>query len=153
MREIKFRVWASDDANPNGRMYYRGDAIEPEVGGHKTEGVFLLSAHGDLIAARANQHLPEGTIWARVANNELEVMQYTGLIDDNVEEVYEGDVIFNEDRNENGIVAWSKEKAMFVTEYPQSEDAFPLWETLNNCYRVIGNIYEHPHLLTSQINK
>lgn len=144
MREIKFRVWASNDANPKGKMYYPGDAIEPEVGGHKTEGVFLLSAHGDLLTARADQRAQEGMIWSRVANNDLHVMQYTGLIDDNVEEVYEGDIIFNEDRNENGVVEWSNDKAMFVTKYPESEDSFPLWETLNNCYKVIGNIYENP---------
>ena len=77
----------------------------------------------------------------------IPVMQFTGLIDDNVEEVYEGDIIFNEDRNEHGVVTWSKEKAMFVTEYPESKDAFPLWETLGNCYKVVGNIYENQGIL------
>lgn len=78
-----------------------------------------------------------------VAQSHLEVMQFTGLLDKNGKEIFEGDIIQDED-------GWKK-----VVTY--NED---VWE--EGCYHyagfsflnsadqieVIGNIYENPELIS-----
>ena len=83
--------------------------------------------------------------FAEVISNS--VGQFTGLNDKNGKEIYKGEILYNNDRKEHCIVKYSKEKAMFIVKYLESNDEFPLWESiLNLCYSV-GNIYENPELL------
>lgn len=73
--------------------------------------------------------------------------QFTGLSDKNDIEIYGGEIIFNDDRKEYGVVKWDSKKAMFVTEYLVSKDCFPIWETLSNLYYSVGNVFDNPELL------
>ena len=75
------------------------------------------------------------------------VGQFTGLHDKNGKEIYEGEILYNNDRKEHCIVKYSKEKAMFIVEYLESNDEFPLWESISNLCYSVGNIYENPELL------
>jgi hypothetical protein len=75
------------------------------------------------------------------------MVQFTELEDKNGEEVYEGEIILNDDRNEVAIVKWDNKKAMFITEYVETKDRYPLWESLSNLYYSIGNIYENHELI------
>ncbi len=36
---------------------------------------------------------------------------------------------------------------MFIVEYLESKDKFPLWESISNLNYSVGNIYENPELL------
>ena len=75
------------------------------------------------------------------------VGQFTGLHDKNGKEIYEGEILYNNDREEYCIVKYSKEKAMFIVKYLESNDEFPLWESISNLCYSVGSIYENPELL------
>ena len=72
-----------------------------------------------------------------VPNDDLEIMQFTGLLDKNGKEIYEGDVTRCGQEEKIGVVEWHKEFAMFTN----CAVADP-----NKC-EVIGNIYENPELI------
>lgn len=129
MRELKFRAWGKRS---------QGDSI--------MYSPFSLS---EMIKGDWPKD-DTGFIW----------MQYTGLKDKNGTPIYEGDILEHLDKNY--VVRWDEHMAAFQTQNPRdSVDAdffnwgnIPSLQTLlsgvpewrANC-EVIGNIYEHKHLL------
>lgn len=84
-----------------------------------------------------------------IVNNDLVLMQSTGLTDKNGKEIFEGDVLKVTDKYSwSEVVSFSEKKAMFVSKeigFPES----PLWELFNTVLfeiEIIGNIYENPEL-------
>jgi uncharacterized phage protein (TIGR01671 family) len=120
MREIKFRAWHKRHKE---MFYYVEHVTHPdgstEIGyiGYKDEGLF------------------------RPDEDQVELMQYTGLKDCKGQDIYEGDIVRVEDT------------ALDAVEYQgASFTVFNL--SLNNFapenVEILGNIYEHPELLKEQ---
>jgi len=120
-REIKFRAWYKDEE----KIY--------EVKG-------LSFSSGELYAVELWSD--EGTLdgkWHEysVYIRDVELMQYTGLKDCKGEEIYEGDIV--KDGNWIGQVPAINE----MIEMAIGDGMMPDYKH----GEIIGNIYEHPHLL------
>ncbi|MGC3942794.1 YopX family protein [Streptococcus koreensis] len=85
---------------------------------------------------------------------EIELMQSTGLKDENSKEIFEGDILEVTDKHSwLEVVSYSQEKVMFVTEEINREfkvPESPLYDLSDSTFlkfKVIGNIYENSELL------
>jgi uncharacterized phage protein (TIGR01671 family) len=82
--------------------------------------------------------------------NKIEPMQYTGLIDKDGNEIYEGDIVKSVDEDlkpQIYTIVWSETRACFDMKLGYSARIlFPL----SHAMEVIGNIYENPDLLSNQ---
>lgn len=128
MRAIKFRCW--DDES--------GEMIN-EVGVDPAGVAYKFPddlAGYDTVSADSADYWPDGKL-----------MQFTGLIDMNKIEVYEGDILrITNPMTKNSVIKsvwWNGETTRF--------NGIPT--SLVNVYEVIGNIYESPQLLEQEITK
>ena len=90
------------------------------------------------------------------------LMQCTGLEDIAGKLIYEGDILFEDCKNEvypNGkywIVKWHDKHTQFYIEMinPSKYEFYPQWHLARHDldYKIIGNIYENPELLTKDGN-
>lgn len=89
-----------------------------------------------------------------IVNNDLNLMQSTGLFDENDKEIFDGDILKVKIMNGQSwleIVRYNDEKAMFVSkEMKRKVPESPLYDLFNTdlfVVEVVGNIYENPELL------
>ena len=150
MREIKFRAWNLDKRKFEDLSNI---AIAPE------DGKLL----------RANE--TDEFIYETGA---FELMQYTGLKDKNGKEIYEGDIVkfhafieggglsgsHETDYNGKGIIEYRDDGMCFVinakSPYENKNIDWLVQDTSNfgeECFEVIGNIYENPELLDKPIKE
>ncbi|HEY9826377.1 MAG TPA: YopX family protein [Stenomitos sp.] len=83
--------------------------------------------------------------WASCMMNQKDeyvLMQFTGLLDKNGKEIYEGDVVRRSDKNYVGEVRY--QNARYEIQYDCHHEDF---NAKPNYYVVLGNIYENPELL------
>lgn len=150
MREIKYRAWDNEK-----RFMFVPTQIELSQGEN-------FSRWEEWKPMAWRDKLPEegsGGI-GRFIGTECEIMQYTGLKDRNGKEIYEGDILryldsydcstesgydFEEFMNA-GRVVFDNEKARFDITNKNDIGYYDWIESISDC-EVIGNIYEHPHLL------
>jgi uncharacterized phage protein (TIGR01671 family) len=146
MRTIKFRAW--DDGKKEWLLGYK----YPNLGGFSIDGECVLMGE-----------------WANVCtsfmfendnrkSDDLKLMQFTGLLDKNSKEIYEGDVITYKRSIGNWTgqymttthkIVFSEEVFAFVMEY--GSQYIKLRKHWGYEYEVIGNIYENPELLDNKL--
>lgn len=148
MRDIKFRAYSKSY-----KKMFDNEILERVADVMYEVGKSLLSAMGEYEAA---SDLQRG-IYLPTKDEDLILMQYTGLKDKNDKEIYEGDIVkflddeiyYSEcgteyDEFENiGQVIYDEEMLAFDINN-RNIDRESVWETK---LEIIGNIYENQELL------
>lgn len=132
-RPIKFRIWLS-----GAQQWEAADADGSRCGHrcmHVEAGVYTLSS-------------TEGAV----------LTQFTGLLDKNGKEIYEGDILWQSQEAQewsmyspmHGLVGWNEYQWMFINEV--NNVGWNLSEKFASSQsEVIGNIFENPELLAPNV--
>lgn len=145
MREIKFRVFLRD------KMYYPDEYKEYE---DNLEGIdfknktvsFSEYTDGEGVFIQEYSFDEESLLY----EEDLKIMQYTGLNDKKEIEIYEGDILWQRYTDEYSIVYY--EDGKFLTKNKNEEIRLDL-NCLNRLTEVVGNIYENEIVTTNQLIK
>jgi uncharacterized phage protein (TIGR01671 family) len=138
VRVIKFRAWDKDEKT----MLYAGVHDRNWYATPKNDAGGCHTIRGKM---------PEDRTC-------LEMMQFTGLLDKNGKEIYEGDVLSGwmegiKDGKTNKIVIYSQvvwSDGQWLGLHPESHQSLRQWHT-GKC-EIIGNIYSNPELLGGGAN-
>lgn len=90
--------------------------------------------------------LNNGSLNNVLNNAAYEFMQFTGCIDKNGKEIYEGDIVRDDTTGSIWAVTWNAEAAGW-TDKQDNPYSYGLYKSLEHCMEVIGNIYENPEVL------
>jgi hypothetical protein len=124
-RQFKFRVWDNQEKNWNAES-------EEGVYGWDTEGITLNQLIQYITAPR----------W----DGRFIIQQFTGLTDENRKEIYEGDIITDEEGSKAVIVF---ENGTFCADFHRFDEEYDVVNIYGNLQEInlIGNIFENPELL------
>lgn len=125
-RQIKFRVWRSDDK----QMY------QPTM-----RGRFLMFTDGFIPVAHGLTVQPDYEI------SEATLLQYTGTKDKNGTEIYEGDIITHSNDGMKGVVVWNPASYCYSIDSLDGKEYVADLCDYDFEPEVIGNIYQNPELL------
>ena len=144
MREIKFRAW-DPESDDNGYMVY-SDGRDKK---NWPCGYDFWFDNENKLVCRWHEDYDDSFGYTQENSGSLaNIMQFTGLLDKNGKEIYEGDIF----KTRSGVVA--------VVEYDEKNSRFLGWTVERErkivyvgrgpAVEVIGNIHENPELLEQQ---
>ena len=141
MREIKFRAW-----HEKNKGFIYSDIKKSWVNGwacceghsknHKLEKIEGSSCYTkpDIVEEISKKCFIPSAEW----------QQYTGLLDKNGMEIWEGDIVANKLLKTGKVVKWIESQASFNLKYHRPNNA----DGNKTGWEVIGNIYEHKDLIS-----
>lgn len=132
MREIKFRLFDKRDKE---MIYPKAEDID----------MFNLCFCGDSWQVEFDNSEDDKKYYGKEV---FEIMQFTGLLDKNGKEIYEGDIVADEEYG-NGAIEWSTQYGGYVIRYVDGEFNH-LFEDTKDTIEVIGDIYSNPELLANK---
>ena len=128
MREYKFRAWDK-----------RKEKFRDDV---------YIDSDGNLY--EFSKKTGYGTAISYLNDEYIDVTQYTGLVDINGKEIYEGDIVKNTTQQsylgQTYEVTWNENWACYQLMDNGLTSNIPLSQDFMS-YEVIGNIYENPELI------
>ena len=128
MREIKFRAWLKEDK--------------------KMVNVETMDFTDKSMQYLKRSEIINAYILRRESDDDVELMQYTGVKDKNGKEIYEGDILFFRDENMKYIVV--QQDAAFIIksiEIRKYSEKMCWLDDTEICCEIVGNIYENKKLL------
>ena len=126
---VKFRAW---DGGSLSRMY------SPEE---------VMVGNGDIWIIDEDSVAGE---W--LVNNDLVLMQSSGMTDKNGKEIFDGDVLRSIDGMLNGAVKYNSKLGMWTNDLLLINTFEELW-SIADSREIIGNIYENPELNRTLLDK
>lgn len=130
MREIKFRAWSNRDKCWCGAFSVHKSGLFTEITGARLENGVCV-AYADWIDL--------------AAQDEIILMQYTGLKDKNGKEIYESDYLEIPEVNDNSrswCVVWGSGK--YILHNISTGDIIDCNEENTQQKEITGNMFEHP---------
>lgn len=137
-RELKFRVW-----HKKRNKYIQNWSFDIIKGADCNNGYigFISSDNESGLLLKLEDYLPKDII----------IQQFTGLLDKNKKEIYEGDIIqtvYNDNsRGKIGEVKWISKADKWDYSGWYSYPAELPFGVENNPTEIIGNIFENPELI------
>ena len=80
--------------------------------------------------------------------DEKTVCQFTGAIDCSGKQIFENDIIFNEDRMQHQVVFYDEERFCFFCKYVGCEETVSLCNSIGNANYKVGNIFDNADLVS-----
>lgn len=136
MRAIKFRAW---DKRQKKMREVNALYLAVQMGMAPSDRAILVDLHE---TSRAYQ-----------VDRDVDLMQFTGLLDKNGKEIYDGDIVYAAGYwDESGVVYWNdKQLQWWVRRCSGGEEPLRSPFASNSVvFEIIGNIYENPDLLRGQ---
>ena len=136
MREIKFRAWDEKE-----KCWVSGFAIHQS--GMFSDWAGCKKINGQCVAEadwKYQHEIPH-----------IKIMQYTGLKDRHGQEIYEGDILRDDEMGLN-VVRWEDGSFWLEMFYEGGQSLMEHLSDYNEVCEVIGNIYENPELLKGEEN-
>lgn len=151
--ELEFRAWTYHDGWSDGIMVTQ--TLENEENGYLCMNVQKVVYLSDKYKEQ-NGEIVEVSQWEEC--NDTIIMQYTGLKDKNKKKIFNGDIVNSS--NGKGVVTYVEGDGWFIK---TSEDIKKWYDTFEEAQcrlpwneveklEILGNIYEHPHLIEEHGN-
>ena len=139
MRKLKFRAFSK-----NHNKMFDNESLE-----NAADGLYNIAKSKLLeIGYFAQVEDLERGVYLPTKDNDLVFMQYTGLIDKNGKEIYEGDIIRHFKRDKDKLLEVEISPMHGVCAYKGYGKTLLIGKSKPHLYyEVIGNIYENPELL------
>ena len=108
---------------------------------------------GHLIIGYSSEITEPETNFSEPVRHEFQVIketisQFTNSVDCSGKEVYENDILFNEDRIQHQVVFYDEERFCYFCKYAGCEEIVSLCNSLGNTNYKVGNIFDNAELLS-----